>query len=201
MRNLTRRFRPLVIFAAGSLFTLTVIGGVALAQNDTIEACVKNGDLRIVDAAGDCKTNETPLSWNITGPIGPEGPQGDPGPQGPEGPTGPQGETGPQGPEGPVGPEGPPGPAEFSGLSVASDGSSFAQWRGDDVLSALRLGPGFYTITFDHDVASCARNVSFLGLPPRLSTNGNGGPGEINVQTFDIGGQPTDTFFDLTVWC
>jgi hypothetical protein len=176
-----------------------VVGGVALAQNDIIEVCVKsNGDIRIVDAAEDCKDNETPLSWTVTGPAGPQGLQGVPGPQGPEGPTGPQGETGP---EGPIGPEGPPGPAEFSGLAIAGDGTSFLQWRGDDVLSTLRLGPGFYVVTFEHDVASCARNVTFIGIPPRLSTHGNGGPGEINVQTFDIDGEPTDTSFDLTVWC
>jgi hypothetical protein len=73
-------------FATGGLVTLAVVGGVAFAQNDTIEACVKdNGDVRIVDTAGDCKDSEVPLSWNVTGQVGP------PGPEGPEGPPGPSG--------------------------------------------------------------------------------------------------------------
>jgi hypothetical protein len=89
MRNLARDYRPLIMFVAGSLFTLTVVGGVALAQNDTIEACVKsNGEVRIVDTAAECKDNETPLSWNVTGPTGPQGPQGPEGPAGPPSPTG-----------------------------------------------------------------------------------------------------------------
>jgi hypothetical protein len=111
MRNLVRNPRPLVTFVAGSLFALTVVGGVALAQGDIIEACMKsNGEIRIVDAAGNCKSNETALSWNVIGPVGPQGPQGDPGPQGPEGPTGP---TGPQGPPGPTGPQGAPGQVDM----------------------------------------------------------------------------------------
>jgi hypothetical protein len=89
MRNLARDYRPLTMFVAGSLFALTVVGGVALAQNDIIEACVKdNGEMRIVDTAEDCKDNETSLSWNVTGPTGLQGPQGPEGPAGPPGPTG-----------------------------------------------------------------------------------------------------------------
>jgi hypothetical protein len=95
MRNLTRDLRSLIMFVAGSLFPLTVIGGVALAQNDTIEACVKdNGELRIVDTAGDCKDQETLLSWNVTGPVGPQGPEGPDGPEGPQGEQGPKGDPG-----------------------------------------------------------------------------------------------------------
>ena len=59
MQNLPSGFRPLIMFAAGSLFPLTLVGGVALADNENIEACVKdNGELRIVATAGECKTNE-----------------------------------------------------------------------------------------------------------------------------------------------
>jgi hypothetical protein len=76
----------LVIFLAGSMLTLTVVGGVALAQNETIDACVKsNGEVRIVETGEVCKDNETPLSWNVTGPVGPQGPEGPPGPPGPGG--------------------------------------------------------------------------------------------------------------------
>jgi hypothetical protein len=196
------------MFTAGGLFALILAGGVALAQNEVIAACAKpNGDLRIVESAADCKSGETPLTWNIIGPVGPEGPQGVPGPQGPQGlagpagPVGRQGETGPQGPVGPTGPAGPPGPTEFSGVNVASDGSSLFQWHGDDAVSVVRIGVGFYTVSFDHDVASCAKNVTFIGPPARLATSGNGAVGEVNVQTYDIDGQDLDTKFDLTVWC
>jgi Collagen triple helix repeat (20 copies) len=204
MRNLARGFVPAVMFVAGSLVTLTAVGGVALAQNDAIEACVRsNGEIRIVEAAGDCKNSETPLTWSITGPVGPQGPQGDPGPQGPEGPAGPAGPQGPEGaegPQGPVGPTGPTGPAEFSLLGVGADGT-FQQFRGDDAVSVVRLGEGFYVITFDHDVATCARLVTFNGQPPRSWTSGNGAVGEVIVQTYALSGSSIDTGFALTVWC
>jgi hypothetical protein len=70
-----------------------------------------NGQLRLIDPATDsCRRNETAISWNQTGPQGPEGPQGPTGPAGPQGPAGPAGPAGPQGPEGPAGPAGPAGP-------------------------------------------------------------------------------------------
>jgi hypothetical protein len=187
---------------AGGLFALILAGGVALGQIEVIAACAKpNGDFRLVESAADCKSGEAPLTWNVTGPVGPAGTQGEPGPQGPQGPAGPAGPQGETGPQGPVGPAGPPGPTEFSGVNIASDGSSMFQWHGDDAVSAVRIGVGFYTVTFDHDVASCARNVTFIGSPARLATNGNGSVGEINVQTYDADAQAIDTPFDLTVWC
>lgn len=52
-----------------------------------IQACYNdtNGGLRRVNSPADCKTHETSISWNITGPAGPAGPVG---PQGPVGPAG-----------------------------------------------------------------------------------------------------------------
>jgi hypothetical protein len=71
---------------------------VAFAQsNGEIHACVEKGKMRIVDSPSDCKTKETPLTWNITGPPGPAGPQGLQGEQGLEGPTGPMGPPGDDG--------------------------------------------------------------------------------------------------------
>jgi len=56
-----------------------------------IQACYNNtnGDLRRVNSAADCKNHETPISWNIAGPAGPQGPAGTQGPVGPQGPPGP----------------------------------------------------------------------------------------------------------------
>ncbi len=58
---------------------------------NTIQACYNdtNGGLRRVNSAADCKTHETPISWNIAGPAGPQGPAGAQGPVGPQGPPGP----------------------------------------------------------------------------------------------------------------
>jgi hypothetical protein len=52
-----------------------------------IQACYDkaNGNLRRVTSASQCRYNETPISWNIAGPAGP---QGQAGPQGPAGPPG-----------------------------------------------------------------------------------------------------------------
>src|SRR2546428_12472252 len=58
---------------------------------NTIQACYNdtNGGLRRVNSAADCRTHETPISWNIAGPAGPQGPAGGQGPGGPQGPAGP----------------------------------------------------------------------------------------------------------------
>lgn len=51
-----------------------------------IHGCVaSSGALRIVPATGTCKSNETPLDWNIAGAPGPAGATGPAGPQGPPG--------------------------------------------------------------------------------------------------------------------
>ena len=74
-----------------------------------IYACVKSGQLRIVDVAVGCKAHETPLNWNIVGPQGPKGAKGDPGPQGvpgAKGDAGPQGVPGAAGAKGDTGPQG-----------------------------------------------------------------------------------------------
>ena len=114
----------------------------AVAQTDhTYFACIKqDGKFRIVSDPGQCKDNETPVSWSdeiqacvkengnleIVPPgfeckdketafewsiMGPQGPQGEQGPVGPAGPQGDKGDTGAIGPQGDVGPQGPVGPA------------------------------------------------------------------------------------------
>ncbi|HEX8793573.1 MAG TPA: type VI secretion system tube protein Hcp [Polyangiaceae bacterium] len=129
--------------AVGGGLALLVIAGGALAataltsSSNVLYGCAKqpNGEMRLVSGSGQCKSDETEVSWNIqgptgpAGPVGPVGPTGSTGPQGPAGPAGadgpagpagatgavgPQGPIGPQGPvgaQGPVGPQGPPGAA------------------------------------------------------------------------------------------
>lgn len=54
-----------------------------------------DGGLRVIDteAGQTCRSAETELAWNQTGP---QGPQGEPGPHGPKGPQGPEGPQGPR---------------------------------------------------------------------------------------------------------
>jgi len=62
-------------------------------SNGVIHACYNKsgGSIRVIDdSVTKCNSNETSLSWNVTGPpgpIGPAGPQGAAGPQGPVGPS------------------------------------------------------------------------------------------------------------------
>lgn len=82
-----------------------VVGTVAYAAipdgNGVIHGCYdgRTGVLRVVDTSTSqtCRTNETALDWNQTGPQGPAGPAGA---------AGPQGETGATGPAGPAGADG-----------------------------------------------------------------------------------------------
>jgi hypothetical protein len=79
------------------LLLLAFVVGVtyAVTDNGVIHACVKdNGQVRIVNAASDCKGQETHIQWNIVGPQGPKGDTGSAGPQGIQGPQGVQGAPG-----------------------------------------------------------------------------------------------------------
>lgn len=84
---------------------LITVSGLALASipaaNRVITGCYdsKSGALRIIDAeAGQsCGSKEKQITWNQTGPTGPQGlpgPQGTPGPKGDPGPQGLQGAPG-----------------------------------------------------------------------------------------------------------
>ncbi|HWZ71197.1 MAG TPA: hypothetical protein VN326_06920 [Casimicrobiaceae bacterium] len=86
----TPRWR-LPLFAAA---VLVVTGGSAYAGipgDNTINGCYNKvgGGLRVIDATvTQCKSNETPISWNEVGPEGPVGPIGPQGPQGAMGAAG-----------------------------------------------------------------------------------------------------------------
>ena len=62
-------------FVAGSV----TAGGLALANHDgnVIHACTsKPGNVRIVNSADECRTNEDDVQWGIQGPAGPAGSAG-----------------------------------------------------------------------------------------------------------------------------
>lgn len=121
----SRSRRRIVVLVLAGLALFAVGGGAALAtipgSGGVISGCYANkgGNLRVIDApAASCKSTESPLSWNETGPQGPQGPQGAPGAKGDPGPQGPQGPQGQQGPKGDAGPQGPQGPSGISGYQT-----------------------------------------------------------------------------------
>jgi len=81
---------PRFFFCAAAVLALSGALPAVYAQNTTIYACVTKttGALRVVATAGSCKNGESPLSWNIQGPIGPQGLQGQKGDKGDTGPAG-----------------------------------------------------------------------------------------------------------------
>jgi hypothetical protein len=88
----------------------------ALAEENIINACYHKvtGNLRIVNAYGNCRPEENPIAWNK---IGLQGPAGEPGPQGPQGEQGPKGDKGDAGATGPKGEPGVDGTDGIDGLS------------------------------------------------------------------------------------
>src|SRR5262245_55482662 len=102
LSHVLRRRTGLLMFVAVAGLAA---GGIAYATipdgSGVFHACVKdpNGNVRLIDpgsrgAAGECRGNESAVSWSQTGPTGPQGATG---PQGPTGGTGPAGATGPAG--------------------------------------------------------------------------------------------------------
>ena len=109
--------------------TLGAAAGAAYAvsahttSTTTINACKGPfGLLRIVNDPGDCRHNESLISWNVQGPKGDPGPAGAAGPAGAKGAkgdtgaTGPKGDTGATGPQGLIGLTGATGPAGPMGV-------------------------------------------------------------------------------------
>ena len=126
--------RRFVSLLAGRVAALGVAVGVAAhastpGPTGVINGCVSNnGVLRVIDSSTTCQQNETPISWNATGPQGPAGPQGatgSPGPAGLPGATGATGASGPQGPAGPAGPQGATGAQGPAGLAGANGVSGY----------------------------------------------------------------------------
>src|SRR5688572_32906275 len=128
-------YRAAALLVAG----ITAVTGAAVVQSASsqheagaIHACRHRatGQLRFVVAPSRCRKSERPLSWNVTGPAGPQGPpgpQGDPGAPGAAGPPGPEGPAGPPGAKGDPGPKGDPG----RGLTSLDDLDGVACTRED----------------------------------------------------------------------
>lgn len=124
MQQFKKRIAALPVIVALTA-VVAVAGGMVAASipaaDGTITGCYQknNGQLRVVESAGQCHPSEQAITWQQEGPQGPQGPIGPQGPAGPQGATGPQGLTGPEGPEGPAGPAGPEGPQGPAGESAS----------------------------------------------------------------------------------
>lgn len=82
--------RRAILLILSTVIVLTVAGvafGAIPDSDGVIHGCYLKGDggLRVIDTeAGEtCRSAETELLWNQTGPQGPQGPQGEQGPPGP----------------------------------------------------------------------------------------------------------------------
>lgn len=125
MRNSLQTWPRGMFVVAGTIAVLAVAAGVAYAaipdSGGVIHGCYNrsNGQLRVIDpgAGENCKTPESVLDWNQTGPAGATGPAGPAGPAGPIGPAGATGATGATGPAGPAGPAGPTGATGATGAT------------------------------------------------------------------------------------
>jgi len=83
--------RKLVLASISAIGAAGVIAGAAYAaipdSDGVIHSCYSTttGVLRAVEPTAKCRSGETSLVWNQTGPQGPAGPQGQAGPTGPAG--------------------------------------------------------------------------------------------------------------------
>ena len=140
-------------------------------------ACVNNGSGTIFMVTGpdDCGNAETYVTWNQTGPAGPEGPPGPEGPvavpdvlvEGVVGPEGPAGPPGPAGPQGVPGEQGPPGESWFDAQRIGISEQQTGIADGDDFTlialcppGAQALSGGFYV---DQHVRVFGSDLTFVG--------------------------------------
>jgi len=206
------------LIASAVVLLSVLIGAVAMhatipAANGVISACYEKtgGNLRIIDEADSCKSNQTFISWNQVGPpgpIGPAGPKGDTGPTGPQGPKGDSGVAGPAGPRGPAGPAGISAAtfAPFSSVSVniekdyarvASKTLPVGSW-------AIQANAILYDSTFQGDVFATDCQLRKNGtdvIGAAVDYRGRAGNG--NAATLPING---GVFVDsgsatVDVWC
>jgi Lamin Tail Domain/Collagen triple helix repeat (20 copies) len=185
---------------------LALAAGVALAAQPSarrpssavINACVKkkSGLVRVVASLNACRRGESPLSWNVQGPVGARGPTGAPGPAGspgptgqagapgPKGDTGARGATGPAGAPGPAGQRGPTGPQGPAGPPLASLETL------NGIACHLASVAGTATLTYD------ASGVATLKC---VTSGGGGGTADIRVNEVMTGsaGAASNEFVEL----
>jgi type VI secretion system secreted protein Hcp len=134
--------RGKVIAIAAACIAVVAIGATyAFAEGgtSTLNACAKkDGQLRLLQAGGACKADETAVQWNV------QGPQGDRGTTGAQGPKGDQGQPGTAA-----------GDPPFTG-TIAITGQKQGQFQGPN-------GPTIPIVAIGHEIVSPRDAAS--GLP------------------------------------
>lgn len=113
------------------------------AVNDDGKRKRNGGNIRIVQSTEECKRNEMPLVWNISGAAGPQGPKGEAGAAGPAGSQGPAGPQGPTGSQGPSGPQGPAGLVAIYTKEVTASGNAI---RNRNISQEISCNPGHLVV-------------------------------------------------------
>jgi hypothetical protein len=170
----------LVVLVLAFVAAMAGVGVAAIpsSSDGVITGCYNktSGLLRAVDAqaGATCSSSERKLTWNQTGPAGPQGntgatgpaglqgdtgatgpagPQGDTGATGPAGPQGDTGATGPAGPQGDTGPAGPQGDTGPAGPSLIATGlvnpDGTVGFTQGPIPTITRTGPGQYSVAID----------------------------------------------------
>lgn len=126
-----------------------------------VHSCVaRDGTIRIIAATGTCKSQETALDWNITGPAGPAGQDGQ---QGLQGNQGIQGEPGLRGPS--------------DGYTYDNSNIYRFDTSEEQVAAQLALDAGNYVVnakvTVGNTSASASGGNDFVGCTLRHGTTGN----------------------------
>jgi hypothetical protein len=172
--NVTASLALIVAVGQGVVSSIASIPGA----DGTIRGCYhkKKGTLRVVDEGVACKSKEESLVWNqegVPGEIGAKGDQGDPGEPG--------------------------APATTLWAVVESDGTITAS----SGVTGIVPGAGFYTLTFNRDVTTCAVLATLItpgghGMI-RKSTAATGA--EVQIRTADATGAQTAQAFSVAVIC
>jgi len=163
------RLSPVVRISAAACTCFLIGLGVSAVVADngsTITACAQknNGQLRLVQSAGECRASEIAVQWNGAGVQGPQGPVGPTGPTGAKGATG---ATGAQGVQGPIGAQGPVGGGLMKTVAglMNPDGTCPLPLAGGVICS--KVGTGNYELKFPPGTwtAFPALVVTPFGLP------------------------------------
>ncbi len=181
--NLPRRGQRVLALSTMAILFTGIIAFASIPGGDgVINSCYKkSGDLRVIDSAEQCKSNETALNFNQTGPQGP---------QGPAGPIGPQGLQGARGATGATGDTGATGPAGTNGTSDAY----IARSNGDDIIHlgadvvSVAVPAGTYVINAKTSLANDDGDYQTA-----ICTLSTGDRSDVRINGMDAGGSASTT--------
>ena len=154
LSSLQGRGRRTLVLSTMTVLFMSIIAFASIpGANGVIYGCYSNsnGTLRVIDnSTAQCKSNETALNFNQTGPQGPQGVPGATGPQGLKGDTGLTGPAGPVGPAGVPGLQGPQGPQGETGAPGTGIEPVFGYFYLQNVTADATIGVGD-AVPFDRD--------------------------------------------------